>query len=73
MIYIDILNSSNGNYFFKNGTLISSKNEPNHGLGLSSMERKLKKFDVLYEIDPAKDYFQVKLFIPSINTKGGIS
>ena len=65
MIYIDILNSSDGSYQSKNKKLITSKKEPNHGWGLSNMERNLKKHNCFYEIDPGSNYFQVRIFIPS--------
>ena len=70
MLHIDILNSSNGYYNTKNHKLVSNKREPNHGWGLMSMERTLKKYNSFYEIDPGPTYFQIRLFIPTHLTGG---
>ena len=64
MLHIEMLNSSNGYYNTKNHKLVSNKKEPNHGWGLLSMERTLKKYNSFYEIDPGPTYFQIRLFIP---------
>ncbi len=66
MIHIDILNSSNGTYSYSRNRLKTIKTEPNHGKGLAGMERCLKKYNAFYQIEPGEDYFQIKLFIPTI-------
>lgn len=70
IVHVDILNSSCGNYQVKNRKFLTNKVEPNHGLGLQSTERYLKKYNCFYKIEPASDYFEVKLFIPTKSDEG---
>lgn len=65
IVHIDVLNSSNGEYCIKNRKFLSQKSEPNHGLGLTSIERYLKKYNCFYQINHGDDYFEIKLFIPT--------
>jgi len=65
VLLIEIANSHNGNINKKNGRFISSRGDE-HGLGIASVERAIKKYNGEIKIDYDDSSFCVKLLIFTI-------
>ena len=66
MIRVGIINSSIGDYSYKNNKLISSKKVGDHGHGLSRMNQVIKRCGGFYKVFPENDSFELQIFIPTI-------
>lgn len=65
MLYIQVQNSSNGNYRYNSyGELISIKSEQGHGIGVKRIKQVTEKYNGIYQQLPEADKFTLTVMVP---------
>lgn len=65
MLYIQVQNSSNGNYRYNSsGELISIKSEQGHGIGVRRIKQVTEKYNGIYQQLPEADKFTLTVMVP---------
>lgn len=70
MFYIKILNSTNGEYVYENGNLISTKNEYDHGYGCKKVYKFIEEHGGFCNFSPQKNSFTATVMIPLPDEEG---
>lgn len=71
MIFIYEVNSSLGEYVYKNNELISSSDTTGHGYGLKRIKKIVKNANGFVYTEPLKDVFKIELCVPDLDANGG--
>ncbi|WMI80070.1 sensor histidine kinase [Anaerotignum sp. MB30-C6] len=64
MLYIKVLNSSNGIYLFDKKTLLSTKKQPGHGYGCKNINEMIESYGGFYNYEPQDNSFAATVMIP---------
>jgi len=70
MLYIKISNSSNGEYIYDNGNLISTKKESNHGFGCKKIYQIVEELGGFCNFEPQENSFATTIIIPLPDEEG---